>query len=267
MIHNLFRINASGADQFVNPWSGVRSLTGVGSSAPFNFYTFRTIPLHGATIARDSASGGSTAVIADFVNGTEGGTSIGTVTLADPDTSVLTDFTGTWSDSVGVANTQGHHVDFSITGSPTGAENSICYVYQDAALPSLTWTGFGSRTVNLLSGTPAATDRFMTAGMQTTVQTVENRAQVIWPISGTFQYVHGVYLVGTGTGDVTLVLRINGADSAITFTLSDTGSAQTKLQNDVLTASVSAGDLVGWRMQQATSVNFGCALQWGFLPS
>lgn len=269
MIHNLYRINAAAADRFINPWSGENDATGVGGSGPYLFYPPRDINLYTGCIARAAASGAGTAVITDYVNGTEGGTSTGTVTLSDPATSVRTAFTGSWPASVGATTAAGKHIDFSITGAPAGEENQITYVYQDDTIPGLSWYGFGSRTDNILSGVAATNDRFITAGINGVVgASSETAVQVPWPLAGTFQYVGMVYSIAAGSGSVTLALRKNGADTAITFTLVATAGAATQVTDSSLTATVAAGDLINWRYQQASGTgNFTCVLVWGFVAS
>lgn len=269
MIHTLYRINASAADRFINPWSGENDATGVGSSGPYLFYAPRDINLYSGAIARAAASGAGTAVITDYVLGTEGGTSVGTVTLSDPATSVRTEFSGVWTASTGSSTASGRHVDFSITGAPTLADNQITYVYQDSAIPGLSWYGFGSRVDNILASVTATNDRFTTAGISGVVgAATESFVQLPWPLAGTFQHVGLVYSISAGSGDVTLALRKNGADTAITFTLATNAGAFTLVTDSALTATVAAGDLICWRYQQASGTgSFSCTLVWGFIAS
>ena len=269
MIHALYRINGSAADRFINPWSGENEATGSGGPGPYLFYPPRDINLYTGCIARAAATGAGTAVITDYIIGTEGGSSVGTVTLADPATSVRTAFTGTWTASTGSANTSGRHVDFSITGAPTIGDNQITYVYQDTAIPGLSWYGFGSRVDNILAGVAATNDRFTTAGINGVVgAATESFVQLPWPLAGTFQHVGLVYSTSVGSGDVTLALRKNGADTMISYTLAATGGAFVLVTDSALTAGVDAGDLICWRYQQASGGGgFTCVLVWGFIAS
>lgn len=269
MIHNIQRASAT-ASQFINPWSGTRGLTGVGASGPYLFYLSRAISLYDGCIARATAPGSSAGHRNEYINGTEGGTQTGTdVDLDDPDTSVRSAITGTWNVSAGAGTSSGHHLAFLPIGSPSGTSPvQQTFVYQDASINGLNWYGWGNRTVNLLQGVTATNDRFTTFGIDSSVNATESVVQTPWPLAGTFQYVDMVYSVGTGTGDVTLVLRIDGSDSAITFTLSDTGGIVTLLSDASLTAAVTAGQLVSWRMQQASgTAAFTCVLMCGFVAT
>lgn len=271
-IHNLFRVNpatVAASPRCINPFSGEDDGPGLGASGAYLFYTPRAIPVHEVAIARNTVPGGG-GLRVELINGTEGGTQTGAdADLGAAATSSRTVVTGTWTVFSDATTASGRHLELStISGTTTADDNNITLLYQDASIPELSWYAFGDRVANLLSAVAADTDRFTSFGISDAVSATESDVQVPWPISGIFQHVGICFLMaGAGAGNVTLVLRINGADTAITFTLTDTGGQQVT-SNSVLTANVSAGDLVSWRMRQAAPAgDFACSLICGFMAN
>lgn len=264
-IHNLFR-NHGNVSQFMNPFSGDRQLSG--GSASYPFYLPRAISVDQATLVRGATPAGST-VRLEFYNGTEGSrTQTGADTdLTDPAVSARATVTGSWPAATLATAAGGDHVELSTpSGTPGADDMNAAFSYTDDADPTIQYQGFGGRTQNLLSGVAAATNRFTTFGVGPSVNATEANVAVPWPLAGTFKHVALVYSGSTGNGVTTLVLRVNGADSAITFALAETASVMTLVTNTVLTAAVVAGDLVNWRMSRdgAGAGGFTCTLICGF---
>lgn len=274
--HNIFRVNptSSSFPRFLNFWSGEDDGTGTGSSAPqYAFVTGRAVTVVAGTIARATVPG-SSGLRVQALNGTGSGIGeFGSATGSNLDigaaaTDAYADIGGTWQAASNAAAPLSETVClgfFDIGSGSTSDDNNICLLYEDATDPSINLYGFGDHEFNLLNGA-GTNDRFTTFGISDAVSATESDVQMPWPSTGTFQYVSMVYAVGTGTGDVTLALRINGDDTAVSFTLSDTSGAKTFTHNSALSVMVNAGDLVSWRLNNASGTpSFLCVLLCGFV--
>lgn len=273
-IKPVFRVNptSSSFPRFLNPWSGEDAGTGLGGSAPpYAFSNGRAITVVAGTIARATVPG-ATGLRIEAIDGDATGTGEqGTVTGSAVDlgaaaTSVNGTIGGTWPAATTADLTDANCIGFSsITSTTTSDDNNIGILFEDAADNSIDYHGFGDREANIMSGA-GTNDRFTTFGVSDAVASTESFVQTPWPVMGTFQYVSMVYAVGTGTGDVTLVMRVNGADSAITFTLSDSSGAKVFVHNEALSVMVNAEDLISWRINNASgTANFRCTLMCGFI--
>lgn len=271
-IQNVSRVNPTtvgASPRVMNPWDGRNDGPGFGASGAYQFYTARAITIVEGCIARATVPGGG-GLRMECINGTEGGAQTGAdVDLGAAATSVRTTISGTWNISSDATTGSGRVFQLStISGTTTSDDNNLTLLYQDALDNRITYCGFGDRVTNLLSGVAADADRFTSFGVADAVATVESNVQVPWPLAGTFQYVTICYLMaGASQGTVTLVLRVAGVDTAVTFALVDSGG-QTLTSNSALTAPVTAGQLVSWRMRQAAPAgDFACSLICGFIAS
>lgn len=268
-IQNFFRTSGS-FSRFVNPFSGEDDSTGFGGSGPYCFYLVNDLTLGEGTAARATAPGSSATVRAECINGTEGDSQTGAdIDIVDPATSARATIGGTWSASTGASPSAGRHVQISAgAGSPALDDTNISLQYTNASNDQMSHYGFGDRVANLLSGVSAGQVRYTTFGISDAVASTESFVQLPWPVAGTFQTVAMVYAVGTGVDDITLTLRLDGVDTALTFTLSDTGGVVTFQTNTGLEAAVTAGQLVSWSITQGTPTagTFSCSLTCGFVP-
>lgn len=264
---NVFRTSGSFA-RFINVFSGEDDGTGFGASGPYCFYLPRALTLHTGTIARATAPGSSATTRLECLLGAEGGTQTGSdVDLDDPNTSVRGSISGSWTASSDATVGSGRCIALSDgAGSPALDDTNVSILYDDAATDGISYYGFGDRVANILSGAGTSA-RYTTFGVSDAVSATQSDVQLPWPIAGTFQHVAILYAVGTSTGPVTVVLQIAGSDTALTFSLSDTSGAATLTTNSALSATVTAGQLVGWRIQNAAgTASFSCALVCGFIP-
>lgn len=251
---------------FTNPFSGEATGTGSSATSPANFYLVRALTLFDGSLTRSTAPAVGTAVNMECINGTqETGTQTGTtVTLANPNTSARSAITGTWTVSATGATTDGHHIELNPTGAPSSVNGVVAVQIQDALNPAVDYHGFGARTFNLGG---SASNRFMGFGCAgATSATTETNVQIPWT-AGTFQYVSFVYS-STVVATTTLVLRKNGVDTAITFSLAGTAGVSTLVTDSVLTATVASSDLINWRyVQNVGGGTFTCTLVCGFIAS
>jgi len=220
------------------------------------------------TSNRNSAPGAGNTIRLACYNGTEGAeTQTGfSVDLDNLSTSVRATITGMWPISTSATTAQGKHIELQNVGAPALGNYNAALLYEDSLDPGIAYYGFGDRTVNILSGIAAATNRFMTFGINGTTTATEVNVQLPWPLAGAFQHVGLAYSGAAGNGTTTVVLRVNGVDSAITFSLAETASAFALVTNPALTAVVAAGDLVSWRLSRdgAGAGGFSLTLLCGF---
>lgn len=269
-IHQIFRSHGN-VSNFINPFSGEQDLTGVGGAGPYLFYPPRVLTIYEGTIKRNAALAAGNTVRLECYNGTEGDrnqTGLD-VNLDAPNNSVRGTINGSWPASTTSATAQGKHIELFTIGTPGAADTNVALLYEDALDAGIGYFGFGDRVQNLLSGIAAATNRFTTFGVSDDTNATESNAQLPWPLAGTFQYIGAVYGVDTGNGNTTLVLRKNGVDTTITFTLAETAGAETLLTNSVLSVVVAAGDLISWRMSRdgGGAGGFNITLVCGFKAS
>jgi hypothetical protein len=267
-IHPIFSSWQTVGAQDVNPFSGERGNT----SAPYSFFAPRAITLVEATIARATAPGSGASNIFRCYDGDQrsGGSSQQTgsdVTLSDPNTSVRSNITGSWpAATAGLADLDddGHHVRYTVGGSPSSDESLVGLLYEDTADNAISYYGYGDYDFNIGSIAGAGVNGFFTFGMSDDGSTTEADVQLPWPTPGTFKNLGLSYAVQTGGADVTLVLRNGGVDTGLSKTLSDTSGNQTVLLDTTTEVTVSAGDLLNWRFVRADTGLFRCVLLLGF---
>lgn len=256
-IQIVHRDSLTGLSRFVNPWSGEENTVSTNNSYPF--YNGRAIDIFDGTIRAEVAPGSGNIWRMEMETGQAAGQIGNDVDLTNPNLDVRSAITGTWSASTGPNFTTSESRSIRLrdgSGSPpAGQAIQWVFQYEDANDPTVSYYGFGDRLFNLMSGAGAFTTRYTTFAIADSVASTQDAAQMVWPATGKFQYVTFVYSVATGASDVALVLQINGSDTAIAFTLSDSGGAGVLVDNQVLTASVSEGDLVNWRIQNGAVAN------------
>lgn len=260
MIHPFRRVQGgAGGAQNVNIFSGEQDTTD-----DMLFPTPNTLTLYDHTTAAALAGGAGTAYLTRYGSNTFASFAQtgSTVTLADPSTSVLAAVTGSFPASANATAGQSYSWRGLVTGTPAVQELQMALVYQDDADDGLSFYGLGSRNQNVAS----TASRFSTFGVAGVAWTAtETLAHIPWPSAGTFRRVAIVYSSSTGGGDITLVLRKNTTDTAITFTLPPTAGLKTFTTDLVTTVSVVAGDLINWRHIQAAPLgSFTCVLLCGF---
>jgi hypothetical protein len=259
--------------KYYNPFSGI-SLTTQG-----HFPIPRAITINTCTISRNEAPGAGESNTVQFVNGTQGSTPTGndTVLSGASATSASQAVGGSWTAStpegaVGGAAAQAKHVELAFTHVVAVDEHNIAFSYEDAANNVIGYHGFGAYGYNYGSEVAADQDGFINFGIGSDASTTEAPVQIPWPATGVFQFCAVDYFVGPGSGDVTLVLRKDtgggAADTGLSFTFSDTNNAKHLALDTTTTVSVTAGDLLSWRFQVATTDNgFGFTVICGFIAT
>lgn len=254
---------ATGSSNRINPLSGNSNTLG---NTNAHFYTLNGLTVYDGSMAIDVAPGAGKKQTMTTVNGT-GGQTGSAVDLIDTNTSVRSAITGAWQASTGAAATDGKYLGVAPTGTPASATGVMGIHYEDATDSEIDWHGYGDRSFNIGPG-PNQTRYFTFGQNKVLIPTAPpNAAQIPWPVAGTFQYLTLVYFLSTGTSNVTITLQLDGVDTALTKTLSDTAGAATWLTPDTTTRiSVSAGQLVGWKLTTgATDNGLGFTMALGFI--
>ena len=247
-----------------SPFTGKSSASGSGML----FHLQRQLTIADCTMAIDPAPGAGKSQWIRFCEGAGGsgnfeGNAV-TVTGAGIST-VRTDVEGTLTAAADNSLTEGYYIHTEDTGSPGNAWGVVAFIYEDAS-PDVNYYGWGDLfTTDLLSGVAAGTSAYITFGVTGASTSTEADVQTPWPADGHFQFARGAKAVAAGKGDVTVVLRKNGADTALSMTASEGAGTISDTTNVV---SVSAGDLISWRFVQAAPAgSFQCAMMCGFIAS
>lgn len=191
-------------------------------------------------ISNTIASGSST--VTSRINGATGGQSI----------SIPFGATGHFEDASGSDSiAAGDDVGFRVAGGPSGTAICLRTLGGAFAASSNTVTRMSTCSDSLLT-----TTAYFGGVTGTTLGTTESLYQTLIKTPATFKNASVYVDSNSRNGDSVMVLRVNGADTALTITIpaSTTGT----FEDTTHSVAVVDGDLVCWRLQAAGSSG-GCS--------
>lgn len=208
----------------------VRCTTGLMGTQRYDVEFENALTLTGTTLQLTSATGGG-----NVVSGTFGASLI-----------AVSDISNT--------SAQRHLISGVKQNTPPNQDVRVCWEYTIPTEDDLSWYGFGDDSSAM---TIAATNRFTAfewSGTATASTTTESVAQIPWPATGSFRRA---FVRMICTSDVTLVLRKNGIDTAMSLAIS-AGSPSSQTSTAVV--SVTTGDLLSWRFARTSGA--ATTVQW-----
>jgi hypothetical protein len=159
------------------------------------------------------------------------------------------------------------YISVSKTGTPPFVSANVATAFQDTHNKFVSYYAIGgtSNTSGLLITNLSTTPTFF--GMVAFTTPNETQAQTPWPVTGKFKnfYVQWNQLASGNTASV--VLRKNGADTALAFNLTGIGGFTLQSITDSTTQiPVSIGDLVNWKVVRTsgTGTQISLYISYGF---